>query len=239
MNQFQISKKKGSIYLQINEILKDRIIDGIYPLESYIPTEIQLEEEFKVSKITIRNAVRQLAEDGYVEKKSGKGTKVINNNPISKLSKGQNFTEILVKEGSRLRREFISAEEVELEKDSFLYNHYGESCYKISRLYFLNDKPYIHYTHYLSAKLTIQSTADFYTGSLYRLLSRNGTEFAHFQDDFSVQQPSVEICEQLAIEPSPLLKRIRYSVDIDGNLIEYSEGFYNTNLREYTVRFDI
>ncbi|MCH1624340.1 GntR family transcriptional regulator [Ferdinandcohnia quinoae] len=239
MNQFQLSKKKGSIYLQINEILKDRIIDGTYPLESYIPTEIQLEEEFNVSKITIRNAVRQLAEDGYVEKKSGKGTKVINNNPISKLSKGQNFTEILIKEGSRIHKEFISVEECVLSKDSFLFNHYGERCYKISRIYYLDGEPYIHYTHYLSAILPIQSTADFYSGSLYQLLSRNGIEFAHFQDDFSVQQPSFEICQQLEIEPTFLLKRMRYSYDIDGNLVEYSEGFYNTQLREYTVRFDV
>jgi len=35
------------------------------------------------------------------------------------------------------------------------------------------------------------------------------------------------------------LKRIRYAYDEKGQLIEYSEGFYNTDLQHYVVDYEI
>lgn len=57
----------------MKEILKERIINGQYPKNSLIPSEPELEKEFEVSKITIRRAVEQLAQEGYVEKKAALG----------------------------------------------------------------------------------------------------------------------------------------------------------------------
>lgn len=68
-----VNRKKGPMYLQIKEILKDRILHGVYAIHTNIPSEPQLEEEFNVSKITIRNAIKELVQEGYLEKKSGKG----------------------------------------------------------------------------------------------------------------------------------------------------------------------
>ncbi len=50
-------------------------LHGVYAIHTNIPSEPQLEEEFKVSKITVRNAIKELAQEGYLEKKSGKGRK--------------------------------------------------------------------------------------------------------------------------------------------------------------------
>lgn len=95
----RVNRKNGPMYLQIKEILKDRILHGVYAIDTNIPSEPLLEEEFKVSKVTVRNAIKELVQEGYVEKKSGKGTRVIANGSIVKLSKGKRFTELLVEEG--------------------------------------------------------------------------------------------------------------------------------------------
>ena len=87
-----VNRKKGPMYLQIKEILKDRILHGVYAIHTNIPSEPQLEEEFNVSKITVRNAIKELVQEGYLEKKSGKGPKVIANVSTAKLSKGKRFT---------------------------------------------------------------------------------------------------------------------------------------------------
>lgn len=66
-----ITRKNGPLYLQIKKIIKDRILHGEYPLGSHIPSEPQLEQEFNVSKMTVRNAIQELYQEGYVEKRSG------------------------------------------------------------------------------------------------------------------------------------------------------------------------
>ena len=55
-----MAKIKQPLYLNIMEIIKERILTGVYPLHTNIPTETQLEEEFQVSKITIRKAITML-----------------------------------------------------------------------------------------------------------------------------------------------------------------------------------
>jgi len=55
-----VNRKKGPLYLQIKEILKDRILHGEYAINTNIPSEPQLEDEFNVSKITVRNASRRM-----------------------------------------------------------------------------------------------------------------------------------------------------------------------------------
>lgn len=80
---------------------------GVYPLGQNIPSEPQLEQEFSVSKITVRSAIQELVQEGYLEKGSGKGTKVIRNKAASKLSKWKHFTEILVEEGHRIQKQWF------------------------------------------------------------------------------------------------------------------------------------
>lgn len=99
-----LKRKQGPLYQQIQKILKDRILHGVYPLGSIIPSEPQLEKEFGVSKMTIRGAVQELSQEGYVQKKSGIGTIVTRNTSYQKLSKGKRFTELLVEEGHKLEK---------------------------------------------------------------------------------------------------------------------------------------
>ncbi len=42
--------------------------------ERKIPTEIELSELYNISRITVRNAVKELVAEGYLVKKQGKGT---------------------------------------------------------------------------------------------------------------------------------------------------------------------
>ena len=79
--------KNGALYIQVKNILKERIINEVYPIDTLIPSELELKEEFGVSMITIRRAVEELAQQGYVEKRSGVGTTVLDNHAVSRLSK--------------------------------------------------------------------------------------------------------------------------------------------------------
>ncbi|MEW4370347.1 GntR family transcriptional regulator [Paenibacillus kandeliae] len=236
-----ITRKKGPLYLQIKKIIKDRIMHGVYPLGTTIPSEPQLENEFGVSKMTVRNAVQELAQEGYVEKRSGVGTTVIRNTSLSKLSKGKRFTELLVENGHQIRKQLLHTSWVSNEADNTLYQRFGSRCLKVERLYWLDEQPYIHYVHYLAPvfpqTLSLEGLS---LQSLYDLIEEYGIELHHFRDSFTVSSANEDTAKLLQVEPySVMLERLRYSYDIDGNLVEYSQGFYNTSLQHYLVNYDV
>ncbi|OAH59714.1 GntR family transcriptional regulator [Domibacillus aminovorans] len=235
-----VSRKKGPLYLQIKKILKDRILHGVYPIETNIPSEPQLENEFHVSKITVRNAIKELVQEGYLEKKSGKGTKVIRNTSISKLSKGKRFTEVLVEERHKIQKQLLQAEVVCNEEGTEPYRLFGEYCLRIERLYYLDDVPYIHYTHYLTEGMADTEPSDLNFQSLYDLIEEQGISLEKFRDEFAVAIAPFHVEDILRVKKgTPLLKRSRYSYDETGDVIEYSEGYYNTEMQDYVVNYDV
>ncbi|GIP57014.1 GntR family transcriptional regulator [Paenibacillus sp. FSL W8-0186] len=236
-----LSRKDKPLYLQIRDILKDRILHGVYPLGQNIPSEPQLEQEFSVSKITVRGAIQELVQEGYLERGSGKGTKVIRNKAASKLSKWKHFTEILVEEGHRIQKQWLRAGTVQTEADAELSRLFGEHCLRLERVYFLDDRPYIYYTHYLNMTVGELELADLNARSLYELLEEHNISLDRLRDEFSVAVPPPEAEEilQLGGNAKPLLKRSRYSYDEHGKIREYSIGYYNTELQNYIVNYDV
>ncbi|WP_346973908.1 GntR family transcriptional regulator, partial [Coprobacillus cateniformis] len=97
--------KKTPLYYSIMETIKDSIINGVYPINSLLPTETEFEKIFNVSKITIRKAIDLLEKDGYVSKQSGKGTTVISNSIFNKLSNGYSFANLLKQQGYQVTKE--------------------------------------------------------------------------------------------------------------------------------------
>ncbi len=65
------------MYQQIAAILTARIADGTYPINSKIPSQAEICEEFEVARPTAISAVKVLTEQGLVRASVGKGTYVI------------------------------------------------------------------------------------------------------------------------------------------------------------------
>lgn len=68
-----------SKYLQLSNILTEKIQNGTYPLGSKIPTEIELSDAYHVSRQTVRQALSVLVDKGLINKKQGSGNRVISN----------------------------------------------------------------------------------------------------------------------------------------------------------------
>ncbi|SFS46387.1 GntR family transcriptional regulator [Paenibacillus sp. BC26] len=237
----KLTRSKKPLYAQIANIVKDRILHGVYPVGTNIPSEPQLEQEFQVSKVTVRNAIKVLAQDGYVETGSGKGTKVIRNTSASKLSKLKRFTEVLVEDGHHISKQLLCAEHVINDEGTTASQLLGERCLRVERLYRLNGEPYIHYTHYLSSRAGSMELSDLGAQSLYDLLEEQSISISKYRDEFSVSAAApASVLAALRIEAGkPLLKRSRYAYDESGELIEYSEGYYHTEQHHYVVNYDV
>ena len=69
---------KKPLYIEIKEDLLKEILNGRYPAGSFLMTESELCKKYGVSRITVRRALSSLAEDGWIERKSGSGTIIRN-----------------------------------------------------------------------------------------------------------------------------------------------------------------
>lgn len=63
----------ASKYLQLSNILTEKIRDGTYPVSSKIPTEAELSACYSVSRQTVRQALSLLVDKGLIIKKQGSG----------------------------------------------------------------------------------------------------------------------------------------------------------------------
>ncbi|MGX7352395.1 GntR family transcriptional regulator [Enterococcus canis] len=230
-------QKRNVLYLEIAEQIKQDILAEKYPVGSMLPTEAELEQQFGVSKITIRKAIEMLAADEYLEKKSGKGTTVLSNRPYNRLSKGSSFSDILDQEGEEIIKKNLSFEIVDLAEDHPAQRYFGDRAVKFRRLYELDHQPYIYYEYYLPLSMQEVTLAELAKHSMYWLMNRQGIEIETFRDSFQVVELDLELQKFMITPETSGLKRIRHSYNRKGAVVEYSEGIYNTALHSYVIEY--
>lgn len=75
------------LYQQLMEDIKFSIENGKYRYDDKIPTEPELSSSYGVSRITVRRAVDELCNEGYLIKKQGKGTFVCKPKLLRKIER--------------------------------------------------------------------------------------------------------------------------------------------------------
>ena len=78
-------------YLQIKQYLNDKIQSRAWPPGFRIPTEIELSEQFSVSRMTANKAIRDLVNDGLLERTPRLGTFVCQKKAESPLMEIRNI----------------------------------------------------------------------------------------------------------------------------------------------------
>lgn len=72
---YTISKESSvPIYRQLKEIIKQKIEQGEFKPGERIPTEYELCETFAISRTSVRQALAELAQEGYLYRQQGSGT---------------------------------------------------------------------------------------------------------------------------------------------------------------------
>jgi GntR family transcriptional regulator len=93
------SAREIPLYIQLSGIIRKDIDKGKYKSGERIPTEAELIKRYNVSRITVRNALDDLARDGILIRKRGKGTFVADSKLIRDISGIQSFTQTCIKAG--------------------------------------------------------------------------------------------------------------------------------------------
>jgi len=161
------------LYHQFKTILLRRIKQGELKPEDRLPSEDELAEHYGVSKATIRQALNELAIEGFIRREQGRGTFVSG----AKVKVGPreltSFTEEMRKRQTKptskvLAREVIEAEGEVAEK---LGVEEGAQLFCLKRLRLADDRPMGIQTAYVPLDLAPRLADEFPEGaSLYEFL---------------------------------------------------------------------
>ncbi|HUX20372.1 MAG TPA: GntR family transcriptional regulator [Spirochaetia bacterium] len=98
-------------YTRLFNVLRERILGSTYTPGEKLPTERELCEEFGISRITCRHALRLLQEQGLVERLPGKGTFVRSIQPKKVPILDNNYIESMRRAAPNTRRILSECEE--------------------------------------------------------------------------------------------------------------------------------
>ncbi len=100
-------ESQQKLYVQMEEIIRERIVTGEWPSGSQIPTEDDLCRMYDVSKATVRMAIAELVRSGYLRKHQGRGTFVSQCLPNHGITMKTLLTEDMFGEGVVARKELL------------------------------------------------------------------------------------------------------------------------------------
>ena len=108
-------------YVRIHDAIKEEVEKSVWKIGERLPSERDLAERFGVSRMTARQAVTSLVDEGILERRVGSGTYVASRRVREKMRGTTSFTEIVTAQGKTPSTELLSylktlPNEVECEK---------------------------------------------------------------------------------------------------------------------------
>jgi GntR family transcriptional regulator len=198
--------------------LRRLIIEGEFPPGSKLPNEDALCQRFAVSRITLREAVRGLIEEGYVVRRQGAGT-FVTVGPALRNSLDTNFsyTEYLESTGLRVIKRVLEATRTmpsdEVSSDLGLGER--EEVVVVRRLRIAGKTPAIYSIDTIPADI-VDAKRDLkeFGRSLYRLLGSRGHVVDHGRSVLTPVVANTALAEILEVPRGTPLQHMR-QVDYD------------------------
>jgi len=200
--------------------LKRAIIEGEFPPSSKLPNEETLCTRYNVSRITLREAVRGLIEDGYVIRRQGAGTFVTSGPALhNSLDTNFSYTEYLESSGIKVSKKVLDARLVSGDDDvaTDLDLSADDSFVVIRRVRIAGKRPAIYSIDSLPADI-VDARRDLkaFSGSIYKLLSARGHDVDHARTIITPVVATSEIGKILDVPAGTPLQHLK-QVDFDNS----------------------
>jgi len=229
------------LYFQLEEILRQKILDKQYGAGEPIPTETQLQEEYKVSRVTVRKAVDNLVLAGLLTRKRGVATYVAEHKITHRIGSIYSSTEEILARGLKPGTKFL--EKVEIDPPDYIRREMVldelDKVIKIKRLRLIGDEPVAILTSYVPKDLVPNLTSvEFKDDSLYRTLERTyGLKLSECDEVIEAAMIRGGDANLLGLgksDPVLVIKRLTY-LD-NSRVIEDLVALYRTDRYKYQVK---
>lgn len=166
-------------YSEIEEYIMDKIHTGEWPVGYIIPKEVELCEQFGVSRSTVRTAMLRLVQEGHLKRVKRKGTFVTAPRVLEDTTVFiESFFNEMFRRGIEVETEVLEFRYMEATED--LMEKFGDNCQKViklSRLRYAKDSfdkgPIVLTTSYLPEGDSFLFDYDFTKASLTTALKEH------------------------------------------------------------------
>lgn len=230
-------------YLEIQNLLLQRIKNGDYQEGQLIPKEVNLAEQLNVSRPTVRHAIRNLVQAGYLERRKKRGT-IVTQTKIK-----QQFTHVIESYNTEIQNNGLvaktqvlnfSTEKASDEVAEALTIKPNTEVYKLVRLRSADNKPVVFVVTYLPiAQLSDLQKIDFTHHSLYSELAKAGLEITHVSRKIEVHPATEEEAQLIETDiKAPIFYFHTIGFTKDHRALEYSIASYRGDLNYFMVEID-
>ncbi|HKF35325.1 MAG TPA: GntR family transcriptional regulator [Ktedonobacteraceae bacterium] len=228
------------MYYQIMRQLLEKIQSGAFAVDSLLPPERELAETYKVSRMTVRQAIIELVNEGILVRSKGIGTFVAPPKLEQALSRLTSFTEDMARRGLKAGARVISFEEIVPEPVIRKTLGLGseDKAYECVRVRLADDEPMALETTTLPVWLCPGlSRQDLEDQSLYHLLAdRWGVRLDYATQSLEPACASPYEASLLHVEAgTPLLLMHRITHNQNGRAVEHVKSLYRGDRYKFII----
>jgi len=228
------------VYYQLKKIISEKVESGELKIEEKITSEEKLAKLYQISRMTVRQAIKELVVEGLLYREKGKGTFVARTKLKRNLAELTSLSKEMKQSGYRVRTKVLEMKVISssYEVANRLEIAPGNKVIKISRLVFANDKAFFLETSFLPFEICPGLIEDdLEDNSLYSLLECK-YKLILFNAIASLEAVSANSYQSNMLDikkgsPLILLKQVVYSMN--NSPIQYAEALSKCELYKYYV----
>lgn len=231
---------KKPLHLQAEEILRKLIEAEDYKNGKYLPNEIELSEQLRISRNTLRQAINKLVFEGLLVRKKGVGTKVVKKGIVGGVKNWLSFSQEMKMLGIEVRNfELHISRKLPSEEIINFFNTptiVSDKYVVLERLRGNKDYPFVYFISYFNPNIPLTGEENF-TRPLYELLENEyHIVVKTSKEEITARLAGEFIADKLEIRASdPILIRKRFVYDNNNIPIEYNIGYYRADSFTYTI----
>lgn len=216
-------------YLTIHDKIKDDIDAGIWKIGQRLPSERDLADDFAVSRMTLRQAITLLVEEGVLTRKVGSGTYVASTRVQEKMRGTTSFTEIIQLQGKNPSSHLLSytktlANDKEIEMLNLKVNEY---VIRMERVRYADDIPVVYEVASIPEGLIKNVKKEDVTNHFFKALTENGYRIGKSHQTIFARLASDKVAKLLQIKKNQAILALRQvSYLEDGQAFEYVNSQY-------------
>ncbi|WP_408869089.1 GntR family transcriptional regulator [Brochothrix campestris] len=231
---------KLPIYQQIQNEIKKDIENKKWMVHEAIPAERQLALLFNVSRMTVRQAIQALVDEGILYRRIGSGTYVSEEKVIENMDAVTSFTNLMLKQGKQPTSHIVSfamkpvtrseAKALKLAEDA--------EVLRIERIRYGDSTPILFEVAAIPMNIASKLTRDELTNSLFQTVSdKFHLTIGDAQQTMEAVAVSEKIAPYLEVPLGTPVMRLRQTTALsDGTLFEYVDSQYVGNRFKFSTR---
>ena len=224
-NDENIHASPQPLYIKIKEALKKSILNGVYKAHERLPSEKTLMEEFGVSRITVRQALRDLTSEGLIFSSQGKGTFVSKLKAVQDVHHLEGFGEAMSAKGYDTNARVISIRFTTPTREvtESLGLKAKSEVVEVRRIRYLNREPISVDTSYFPVEIGEHLFSKDLSGDIFPMLENQlGTPLGSADIRLEARAADEEIAELLHVEAgSPIMWVQRLTMDQTDRPIDF------------------